>query len=66
MPYTVAVVDLDDGGRLLGWVGDTISEEQAKIGLDVQVVPRVFEEIEPIKVFYTVERAGTTWRKAPE
>ena len=60
-----AVVDLDEGGRLLGWVGDTIAEDEARIGLEVQVVPRVFEEIEPIKVYYTVERAGTRWGKAP-
>jgi uncharacterized OB-fold protein len=66
VPYTVAVVDLEDGGRLLGWIGETISESDAKIGLDVQVVPRIFEDIEPIKVFYTVEQAGTTWGKAPE
>ena len=65
VPYTIAVVDLEDGSRLLGWIGDTIAEDDAKIGLDVQVVPRIFEEIEPIKVFYTVEQAGTTWGKAP-
>jgi hypothetical protein len=31
----------------------------------VQVVPRVFEDLEPIKLFHTVERPGTTWGKAP-
>ncbi len=61
----VVKVSESDGGRLLGWIGDTISEDDAKIGLDVQVVPRIFEDIEPIKVFYTVEQAGTTWAKAP-
>jgi uncharacterized protein len=65
VPYTVAVVDLEDGGRLLAWIGETISEDEAKIGLDVQVVPRIFEDLEPIKVYYSVERAGTTWGKAP-
>ncbi len=66
MPYTVAVVDLEEGGRLLGWIGKTLSEDDARIGLGVQVVPRIFEEIEPIKVYYTVERAGTTWHKTPK
>ena len=35
------------------------------IGMEVQVVPRLIEEIEEIRVIYTVERPGTTWRKAP-
>jgi len=64
-PYTVAVVDLDDGGRLLGWIGDTIPDHEVTIGMEVQVVPRLIEEIEEIRVIYTVERPGTTWRKAP-
>ena len=59
------MVDLEGGGRLLAWIGDTISADEARIGLDVQVVPRIFEDVEPIKVYYTVERAGTTWGKAP-
>lgn len=62
-PYTVAVVDLEEGGRLLAWTGDTIDE--VEIGMPVQVVPRIFEEIEEIRVFYTVEQRGTTWGKAP-
>jgi len=52
-PYHLGVVELEEGGRLL------------KIGLEVQVVPRVFDEIEPIKVYYTIETPGTTWGKAP-
>jgi uncharacterized protein len=64
VPYTIAVVDLDEGGRLLGWFGDTIAEEERRIGMRVQVVPRVFEADE-IKVYYTVETPGTTWGKAP-
>jgi len=63
-PYTVAVVDLDEGGRLLAWIGVTIDE--ASIGLPVQVVPRIFEELEEIRVYYTIEQPGTTWGKAPE
>ncbi len=33
--------------------------------MPVQVVPRLFEEERAIKVYYTVERPGTTWGKAP-
>jgi len=62
-PYTVVVVDLEEGGRLLAWTGDTI--DAVEIGMPVQVVPRIFEETEEIKVYYTVERPGTAWGKAP-
>jgi uncharacterized OB-fold protein len=64
-PYTVAVVDLEEGGRLLAWLGETIPAGEARIGMEVQVVPRLFEEEPAIKVYYTVERPGTTWGKAP-
>ena len=63
-PYTVAVVDLEEGGRLLAWIGDTIAE--VEIDMPVQVVPRIFEELEDIRVYYTVEQPGTTWGKAPQ
>jgi uncharacterized OB-fold protein len=64
-PYTVAVVDLEEGGRLLAWIGDTIPAAEVAIGMPVQVVPRIFEETPEIKVFYTVEKPGTSWGKAP-
>ena len=64
-PYTIAVVELEDGGRLLGWIGETIPDDEVAIGMEVQVVPRLLEEIEEIRVTYTVERPGTTWGKAP-
>lgn len=64
-PYTVVVVDLDEGGRLLCWTGETIPQDEVRIGMDVQVVPRIFEETEEIKVYYGVEQPGTTWGKAP-
>lgn len=64
-PYTIAVVDLEEGGRLLGWLGETIPPEEIVVGMPVQVVPRLFEEIQEIRVHYTVERPGTTWGKAP-
>ncbi|MHC4548834.1 MAG: Zn-ribbon domain-containing OB-fold protein [Planctomycetota bacterium] len=64
-PYTVAVVDLAEGGRLVGWLGETIPASDLQIGMEVQVVPRLFEETEEIRVYYTVELPGTTWEKAP-
>ncbi len=64
-PYTVAVVDLEEGGRLLAWIGDSIPADEVRIGLPVQVVPRLFEEQPEIRVYYTIERSGTLWGKAP-
>jgi uncharacterized OB-fold protein len=65
VPYTIAVVELDEGGRLMAWTGETISSNEIKIGMPVQVVPRLFEESPEIKVYYSVEKPGTTWTKAP-
>jgi uncharacterized OB-fold protein len=64
-PYTVGVVDLEEGGRALAWIGDSVPDDQVEIGMDLQLVPRVFEELEEIKVHYTLEQPGTTWSKAP-
>jgi uncharacterized OB-fold protein len=66
VPYTVAVVELEGGGRLLAWVGDTIPAAEMDIGTEVQVVPRIADETEDIRVYYTVEKPGTTWSRAPE
>ncbi len=63
VPYTVGVVDLEEGGRALAWFGDTILEEEIEIGMDLQVVPQIFEEEEDIKVYYSLEKPGTTWSK---
>jgi uncharacterized OB-fold protein len=63
-PFVVGVVDLAQGGRLLAWFGDSIPEPDIAIGMPVQVVPRIFEEIEEIKVYYSLERPGTGWVKA--
>ena len=60
-PYTVGVVDLEEGGRLLAWVGETIAEGSLKIGMALQVVPRISEETEEICVYYPLETPGTTW-----
>lgn len=64
VPYTIGVVDLEETGRLMAWFGDTISEDEIKIGMKLQVVPRIFEEIEDIKVYYSLEKPGTTWSKS--
>jgi len=62
-PYTVGVVDLAEGGRALAWFGETIDEAEIEIGMDLQIVPQVFEELEDIKVYYSLEKPGTTWAK---
>ena len=65
-PYTIAVVDLEEGGRALAWVGETIGDDAVEIDMAVQLVPRIAEESEEIKVYYTVEQPGTTWVRTPE
>ena len=35
--------------------------DEIKIGMPLQVVPRIFEELEEIRVYYTLEKPGTTW-----
>ena len=62
-PYVVGVVDLEEGGRALAWFGDTIHEDDIAIGMEVQVVPRIFDETEEIHVYYSLERPGTTWSR---
>ncbi len=61
VPFTVGVIDLSETGRLLAWFGETIPEGEIAIGMQVQVVPRIFEEEREIKVYYTLEKPGTTW-----
>jgi len=63
VPYTVGVVDLEEGGRALAWFGDTIKEEEIEIGMELQVVPQIFDEEPDIKVYYSLEKPGTTWSK---
>ncbi len=63
-PFTIGVVDLDEGGRLLAWCGATLGGRDLAIGQRVQVVPRLFEDCEEIKVHYTLEAPGTTWAKS--
>jgi len=59
------VVELDEGGRLMAWTGESIPANEIKIGMPVQVVPRIFDESEEIKVYYSIEKPGATWKKAP-
>jgi len=56
VPYILGIVDLPEGGRLLGWMGD-VKPEEIEIGMKLKVVPRIFEEIAEIKVYYTLEKA---------
>ena len=63
-PFTVGVVDLEETGRLLAWFGESIPQTEIAIGMPVQVVPRIFEELEEIKVFYSLEKPGTSWVKS--
>jgi len=62
-PYIVGVVDLEEGGRALAWFGESIKEAEIKIGMELQMVPQIFEELEEIKVYYSLEKPGTTWAK---
>jgi uncharacterized OB-fold protein len=63
-PYTIGVVDLEENGRLLAWFGESIPFTDIKIGMELQVVPQIFDEIPDIKVYYSLEKPGTTWSKA--
>ncbi|HEY6196455.1 MAG TPA: Zn-ribbon domain-containing OB-fold protein [Candidatus Eisenbacteria bacterium] len=57
-PYTVAVVDLDEGGRALAWLGSSVPEETLRIGMPLRLVPRLHEDVEDIRVDYTLEDPG--------
>jgi uncharacterized OB-fold protein len=63
VPYTVGVVDLVEGGRLLAWFGDSIKPEEIEIDMEVQVVPRKLEDQAGNKVYYSLDKPGTTWDK---
>ncbi|HUU00203.1 MAG TPA: Zn-ribbon domain-containing OB-fold protein [Myxococcota bacterium] len=65
VPYIIGLVKLEEGGRLVAWFGESIPEAEIEIDMQLQVVPRVFGEIEEIKVYYTLEKPGTTWNKTP-
>ena len=63
-PFTLGVVDLKETGRLLAWFGETIEDDEIEIGMPVQVVPRMFEDTEEIKLYLSLEKPGTTWVKS--
>lgn len=52
-PYTVCVIDLKEGGRLVAWIDP--GEEPLKIGESVTVKPEI---IEGDRVIYRVSRGG--------
>jgi uncharacterized OB-fold protein len=54
-PYILGVVDLEEGGRLISWIKD-ISDDKIRIGMAVKIIPRIFDEIEEIKLYYTIEK----------
>ena len=54
-PYTLGIVDLIEGGRLISWIGE-IPKNEIKIGMNVKVVPRIFDDIPEIKLYYTIEK----------
>lgn len=57
-PYTIGVVDLDEGGSALAWIGDTVPRDSLAIGMPLQLVPRLREDREEIHVFYSLELPG--------
>lgn len=54
-PYVLGIVDLEEGGRLIAWIKD-IPDNEIKIDMKVKIVPRMFEEIPEIKLYYTIEK----------
>lgn len=56
VPFTLGVIDLAEGGRLLASFGETLPAGEISIGMAVQVVPRMREDCPEIIVFYTLEK----------
>lgn len=54
-PYVVGVLDLDEGGRALAWIGARVPPDELRVGLGMELVPRLHEEYEDIRVDYTLE-----------
>jgi uncharacterized OB-fold protein len=61
-PYTIGVVDLDEGGRALAWIGASVPAGALRAGLELELVPRVHEETEAITVDYTLEAPAAAAR----
>jgi len=64
-PFTLVVVELEEGGRLMSWLGETLTDEELKIGMEVQVVPQILGDKQEIQLVLLTEKMGTTWHKAP-
>ena len=57
-PYTVALVDVEGGGRAVAWFGASVDANALTAGMELQLVPRLHEESEEIRVDYVLERRG--------
>ena len=45
VPYTIGVVDLEEGGRLLAWIEDPPEDEnKLQLGTKVKIEPKVIDE----------------------
>ena len=64
-PYTVAVLELADGGRALAWLGDSVAEEDLTPDMELRLVPRLREDLEEIRVDYLLERPGVAGPRSP-
>jgi len=53
-PYILGVLDLDDGGRLMGWID--VLREEIRIVMRLIAVPKMFEEEPDIKLYYSLEK----------
>jgi hypothetical protein len=59
-PYSLGVAELEElgpAGRVLAWLGPSIAPDQAAVGMAVRVIPRLADDIEQIRVDYTLEAA---------
>lgn len=54
-PYTLGLVDLEEGGRALAWIGASVPEDSLAVGMALRLVPRLYENVEDIRVDYTLE-----------
>lgn len=57
-PYTVGVVELAGGGRLLGWFDGDVPDAALAVDMPVAIVPWVRETAEGQRVGYTLELSG--------
>jgi len=54
-PYTIGVIDLQEGGRLLAWI-EGIKPEELKIGMALTAVPQIMEDVEELRVVYVLRK----------